>query len=167
MSMLCGSQSNRRPKTCASKANAGSAHTVQERTQSSCVLQSGSPFHPLHIRPHEGEFCAFLSAKKRASTSQAVGFHISGVLPMAQYFTDEHRKKIRAQNLAKNHILNPPERCEECRLPDCLERHHVDYDKPLEIRWLCRHCHRAMHRKAHGHAKPRGQGIAARRLTGV
>lgn len=35
--------------------------------------------------------------------------------------------------------------CEKCADPDS-EAHHDDYDKPLEVRWLCRSCHRTHHK---------------------
>jgi hypothetical protein len=38
--------------------------------------------------------------------------------------------------------------CEVCGLK--AEKHHDDYSKPLEIRWLCRRHHRDHHSKATG-----------------
>lgn len=35
--------------------------------------------------------------------------------------------------------------CEQCGEPDA-ERHHADYSRPLDVTWLCRRCHRALHR---------------------
>lgn len=39
-----------------------------------------------------------------------------------------------------------PEPCEICGAPNS-QRHHPDYSKPLEYRWLCPKHHRAEHRK--------------------
>ena len=35
-----------------------------------------------------------------------------------------------------------PKRCERCRQPATLEKHHGDYRKPLVFEFLCWACHR-------------------------
>lgn len=49
----------------------------------------------------------------------------------------------------KNGVLVRPEHCEECGACAKVDAHHDDYAKPLDIRWLCRGCHRRWHSK-HG-----------------
>lgn len=48
------------------------------------------------------------------------------------------KKAIRGGGLAK-------QPCEECGATERVEVHHVDYTKPLEIRWLCKPCHYKQH----------------------
>lgn len=42
--------------------------------------------------------------------------------------------------------VTKPILCETCHKEKPLEGHHDDYNKPLDVRWLCRCCHRCLHR---------------------
>ncbi len=37
--------------------------------------------------------------------------------------------------------------CESCNEKKFVEGHHPDYDKPLEVDWLCVLCHRKLHKE--------------------
>ena len=37
-----------------------------------------------------------------------------------------------------------PSHCSVCLSPEA-QKHHDDYDKPLQVRWLCRKCHLELH----------------------
>ena len=59
------------------------------------------------------------------------------------------RKKANARAYAnvyqrRGHLT--PEPCEVCG-SDEAEKHHDDYGKPLQVRWICRPCHLALHRE--------------------
>lgn len=49
------------------------------------------------------------------------------------------------QEAEYNGILVRPLLCETCNEQKTLIRHHRDYDKPLEVTWLCQSCHRKEH----------------------
>lgn len=47
----------------------------------------------------------------------------------------------------KKGIIIKPLKCTLCFKEVKLEAHHHDYDKPLEVVWLCKTCHGKVHRK--------------------
>jgi len=62
--------------------------------------------------------------------------------------SEEQRKKANARsyvnaNLKKGRIEKKP--CEICGTTNNLEKHHKDYSKPMDIQWLCRQHHLAVH----------------------
>lgn len=60
----------------------------------------------------------------------------------------KHREKYKARSIV-NHAIRDGriERmpCEICGEPK-TQAHHDDYDKPLDVRWLCVKCHNDWHR---------------------
>jgi len=65
--------------------------------------------------------------------------------------SDKYRIKSRivskVQWAVKTGKLIKPEKCECCeRNHKRIEGHHMDYDKPFEVIWLCRICHVYTHR---------------------
>lgn len=66
-------------------------------------------------------------------------------------------KKNKCRSLAYSGLKSGkliPQPCEKCGETK-VEMHHEDYDKPLEVIWLCRICHMDLHneRKLEGVSK--------------
>jgi len=57
----------------------------------------------------------------------------------------ENKKKQAARYMASR--LDRPCFCESCGIQCKPEAHHCDYDKPLEVMWLCRKCHNQWHKE--------------------
>ena len=64
-----------------------------------------------------------------------------------------NRKKVACHESILNALVSgdvkKPCTCEACGNTGILHGHHCDYDKPLEVMWLCPKCHKAWHTK-HG-----------------
>ena len=59
----------------------------------------------------------------------------------------ERARKMIAKRLERGSMVKP-NRCEDCGGEFSgrgIQGHHDDYSKPLEVRWLCQRCHRAVH----------------------
>lgn len=52
------------------------------------------------------------------------------------------RASCAVQRAIKKGLLNRPSVCEWCKQDAFCEAAHEDYSKPLDVRWLCRRCHR-------------------------
>lgn len=58
------------------------------------------------------------------------------------------RKAVNAVNNAvRNGVLVKPNNCQSCGIEaKRIEGHHCDYNKPLDVMWLCDSCHKEWHR---------------------
>jgi len=74
----------------------------------------------------------------------------------AKEYREKNKQVIKRQSNAhrlvqyavKLGILHKPNVCEEClEISDKIDGHHHDYDKPLEVKWVCRKCHRKQEKK--------------------
>lgn len=69
-------------------------------------------------------------------------------------YREKYPKKYSAHNMVNNYIrdgkLVKVDTC-ECGSTFAVEAHHDDYNKPLEVRWLCAVCHKRWH-AVHGEA---------------
>jgi hypothetical protein len=89
-------------------------------------------------------------ARKRRDPARMAEYHAKwyatrGKAIRAAYKQD--RQKIKAHNAVARALRNgllkrqPCEVCGEVR----VDAHHPDYDRPLDVRWLCRAHHAALH----------------------
>lgn len=57
----------------------------------------------------------------------------------------EAKKRERARAHARKNVAQDVAVCRDCGCEGELERHHPDYDRPLDIEWLCHPCHSRRH----------------------
>ncbi len=66
---------------------------------------------------------------------------------------DRYPERIKCReiffNARERGKIKVPSKCEICNNKTKLHGHHEDYSKPLEVRWVCRPCHRKIHRGTH------------------
>lgn len=59
---------------------------------------------------------------------------------------DKNRHKVAAHQAVQNARLAPLT-CEHCGEAN-TEAHHENYNRPLDVQWLCKSCHTKLHRAA-------------------
>lgn len=61
-----------------------------------------------------------------------------------------NKKKSNARSKISDHIrrglIKKETNCSLCKSTNNIEKHHPDYNKPLEVIWLCRDCHVELHK---------------------
>jgi hypothetical protein len=61
----------------------------------------------------------------------------------------KYPEKVKARNYINSLIrigkVIRPSSCESCLKVIKIEAHHEDYNKPLEVKWLCKSCHTEEH----------------------
>lgn len=63
-------------------------------------------------------------------------------------YKEGRRKRLKAHKAvyyAKRRGALKPQPCEVCGASERIEAHHDDYDKPLQVRWLCIQHHKDHH----------------------
>ena len=119
-----------------------------------------------HYQMADGHFNKCKSCAKKDSIDRYYDKHDEVRAYDKERYQRPDRKKYVA-NLNRIHKLNHPQRnkarydmsnairdgrlvrgaCEKCGTRQHVEGHHKDYNKPLEVNWLCRECHGKEHRK--------------------
>jgi len=57
----------------------------------------------------------------------------------------KYKAHIAVGNALREGKLHRPDRCSHCKVECKPEGHHEDYQKPLDVVWLCSECHRNLH----------------------
>lgn len=60
---------------------------------------------------------------------------------------DKHRIRARTNYLITSGKLQRPTHCSKCNRATPTDAHHISYWDPRNIDWLCKTCHKKMHRR--------------------
>lgn len=68
-------------------------------------------------------------------------------------YNARHPERVRARNslryaIDRGDLIRQP--CEVCSTTNNIHAHHDDYDKPFDVRWLCKKHHQEHHNKMRG-----------------
>lgn len=83
-------------------------------------------------------------------------------------WNEKNPKKYHAQVMAHNAIRDGKlikQPCEVCGREDRVHAHHCDYDKPLDVMWLCPICHRAWHNEHGEGANAHDEVLSGERIS--
>lgn len=68
-------------------------------------------------------------------------------------WSEKYKEKVKEKNKCRSILCNAvrdgkierPKICEICLKEKKIDAHHADYDKPFEVKWVCRKCHHQIH----------------------
>ena len=83
--------------------------------------------------------------KTRAQTEKGKAAAARRSRAHLERYPERHAARDKVHKALKSGRLveNP---CEKCGSAEKIHAHHDDYDKPLDVRWLCQKCHYKEHR---------------------
>lgn len=67
-----------------------------------------------------------------------------------EIYKERYPQRRKAHNIVNNAIRDGKLKvkpCERCNFAFGVQAHHEDYDKPLDVMWLCTECHGERHRE--------------------
>jgi len=75
--------------------------------------------------------------------------HKEAIIKKRKQYASKNKAKVKAALMVNYEIrkgrIKRPSECSNCNKPCKPDAHHDDYNKPLEVSWLCRRCHLIHH----------------------
>jgi len=88
-----------------------------------------------------------LEHRKEANRARSHLYNNRPAKPWRGRNIEKYRAHVAVNNAVRDGRLAKKDRCERCNGTYALQGHHDDYSKPLDVQWLCRHCHGERHRE--------------------
>lgn len=99
-----------------------------------------------HTQYHYCRSCTTTRLKKyRQTATGKTAVRKASDRTNSKYPEKQHARQKVGYALKKGWILKSGE-CESCGSKDRIEGHHMDYNYPLKVSWLCKVCHAKWHR---------------------
>ena len=73
--------------------------------------------------------------------------HLKEKAKLQREYTKRNIDKVNARIKAQKIKIPLNEKCELCKIKLAMERHHPNYNSPLEVMFLCIDCHRKVHNR--------------------
>jgi len=93
--------------------------------------------------------------KQKAKDKRTKARHKEKIKEYSREYAKTYRPdpiKLAARTLLNNAVslgkLMRPDQCERCDTSGKIQGHHHDYNKPLDVNWLCQECHTLEHKQS-------------------
>jgi hypothetical protein len=95
-----------------------------------------------------------INLREKERRKSDVNFHLKERIRQKR-FRERNKEILKPKNDARKlvmyavklGVIKKPNQCEKCNSTGKIEGHHTDYTKPLEVKWLCKLCHKQEHKK--------------------
>ena len=96
------------------------------------------------------------SDKAKSSTALAATLGVSRQRADQIMHPEKHSARKAVAVALRRGALERPSECSKCGLHCLPDAHHGDYERPLDVQWLCRACHTPLHQhRGRGRTGPR------------
>jgi ribosomal protein S27AE len=115
----------------------------------SCKLLDASEYRKTNIEKIRAHDRNRQNHNERVTANRKRGNknHIEAVRNFRQKYPEKARAYMTVYNAIKQGIIVKKDNCEKCGSDYKVSAHHEDYEKPLEIIWLCDTCHKKVHKE--------------------
>ena len=116
-----------------------------------CKIFTGTMCDCKHKRP-DGTFRRYFSCRacQTKRLKQYRDRNKQKIRSIVKKYETNNKTKVlcwaKIKQAVKNKTIKKPVCCEVCGQGKKLDAHHKDYTKPLEVMWLCRTCHKNLHK---------------------
>ena len=103
-----------------------------------CLSETGVQYHYCNA-------CNTEKCRKYRSTKKGKENIYKAVYKSAKKYAYKQSARVKVLWAVRQGKLIKPKNCSSCNVKTEVEGHHEDYNKPLEVIWLCRTCHSKIH----------------------